>query len=499
MRPSRTPGSPFALCAIAIVASAGACTSASSPAGPRPAAIATPPPAPAPSAPPSAAALSAPAITTQPFAPPTVSHGTLPNGMAVWHVGSRTLPTVHLRLVVRTSPASPAASRLTALAVERGRYPVPVPGAPKPVARTFRADMEVRSVEGAEVFALELPRNQLDPAVDHLGAMVRRTKLSGTPMAALRALDEARSAALLSEDPCAALRAVAVRELNGAAPGTAEDATRITAPDLEAFHKTRFVPRSTGLIVTGDVTFDEAMDAARRAFGTWEAPAPPASAASTPSAPQYVRIVVVDRPKAPDHAVVLAAPGAAASAPDWAALWLLRDRLAPQAPAPAQQLPRISGELPSSSAALAVCSRTPADRTSDAVASALERARSLVGADLPNNELRIARDGWIDRLATELASMPDLADFAASAFASGLEHDAPSLLPSRIGAITAADVRQAARARLANGALVVVLADAERVGVELSRFGDVTVLDPSSGFARKKVIPADPRATAPAP
>lgn len=499
MRLFRTPSSRFALCAIAVVALAGACTSASAPSGPRPPATATPPPASAPAAPPSASAPSAPAITTQPFAPPTVSHGTLPNGMAIWHVGSRTLPTVHLRLVVRTSTASPAASRLTALAVERGRYPVPVPGAPKPAARPFRADMEVRSVEGAEVFALELPRNQLDPAVDHLGAMVRRTKLSGAPMAALRALDEARSAALLSDDPCAAIRAVAVRELNGAAPGTAEDAARITAPDLEAFHKTWFVPRSTGLIVTGDVTFDEAMDAARRAFGTWEAPAPPASTTSAPAAPQYVRIVVVDRPKAPDHAVAVAAPGAAASAPDWAALWLLRDRITPQVLAPAQQLPRISSELPSSSAALAVCTRAPVDRTSDAVALALERTRTLVGAELPDNELRSARDGWIDRLATELASMPDLADFAASAFAAGLEHDAPSLLPSRIGATTAADVRQAARARLANGALVVVLADADRVGVELSRFGDVTVLDPSSGFARKKVIPADPRATAPAP
>ena len=74
----------------------------------------------------------APEIAFQPVAIPVINHATLPNGLNVWHVGSRTIPTVHVRLVVRSGSDRPALARLTALAIERSRNPAPVPGAPKP-------------------------------------------------------------------------------------------------------------------------------------------------------------------------------------------------------------------------------------------------------------------------------------------------------------------------------------------------------------------------------
>jgi zinc protease len=77
--------------------------------------------------------------------------------------------------------------------------------------------------------------------------------------------------------------------------GTPQSIARITREDLVTFHKTWFVPNNALLAIVGDLTPEEALAAAERAFGSWARKDVPAVQAIDPPAPAR-RIVVVDRP-----------------------------------------------------------------------------------------------------------------------------------------------------------------------------------------------------------
>lgn len=79
--------------------------------------------------------------------------------------------------------------------------------------------------------------------------------------------------------------------------GTPESIQSITRDDLVAFHKTWFAPNNVILALVGDVTADEAVAGAEKAFGNWAQREVPAT--SFPPLPEPTRrIVVVDRPGA---------------------------------------------------------------------------------------------------------------------------------------------------------------------------------------------------------
>jgi zinc protease len=68
------------------------------------------------------------------------------------------------------------------------------------------------------------------------------------------------------------------------AKGTLDTVGRIDRSALRAFHAARFAPSVLSLVIVGDVSVDRATDAAARAFGGWQAPAPvPVRLASPPS------------------------------------------------------------------------------------------------------------------------------------------------------------------------------------------------------------------------
>ena len=79
--------------------------------------------------------------------------------------------------------------------------------------------------------------------------------------------------------------------------GTLESLPSITQADLRAFHDTYFVPNGSILAIVGDLTADEAFEAAGRIFGDWPRKATPVPEFSEPPPPTR-RVVVIDRPGA---------------------------------------------------------------------------------------------------------------------------------------------------------------------------------------------------------
>ncbi|KRD30367.1 hypothetical protein ASE35_16665 [Lysobacter sp. Root916] len=75
---------------------------------------------------------------------------------------------------------------------------------------------------------------------------------------------------------------------------------------LQAWHARWFVPGNATLIVAGDVTLDALKPELERAFGNWQGGAAPSKRLSAPSSPGRGKVVLIDRPDAP-QSVILAA------------------------------------------------------------------------------------------------------------------------------------------------------------------------------------------------
>jgi len=103
----------------------------------------------------------------------------------------------------------------------------------------------------------------------------------------------------------------AARTLFGSArPGTAmigtpKSLTTVTAEDLRAFHAAQVRPDNAFVVVVGDIDKAKLVPALEQAFASWQAPAEKLTAVTRPEPVPLTdrRVVVVDRPAAPQSAV----------------------------------------------------------------------------------------------------------------------------------------------------------------------------------------------------
>jgi zinc protease len=98
--------------------------------------------------------------------------------------------------------------------------------------------------------------------------------------------------------------------------GTEASVKALTRDAMVAFWKQHFVPGNAALVVAGDISMAELRTLADKAFGGWQrGQAPP----STPGSPAgaAARLIIVDRPGAPQTQLRVAGLGMARSSPDY--------------------------------------------------------------------------------------------------------------------------------------------------------------------------------------
>jgi len=81
--------------------------------------------------------------------------------------------------------------------------------------------------------------------------------------------------------------------------GTARSIARMNAAALRGFHAAHYGPRATTLFFVGDVTPEEASALAEREFGRWSGGTKPASMAAPSAASAVRRVVIVEKADAP--------------------------------------------------------------------------------------------------------------------------------------------------------------------------------------------------------
>ncbi len=98
--------------------------------------------------------------------------------------------------------------------------------------------------------------------------------------------------------------------------GTAESVGPITSADITSFYAGHFSPRDSALILAGDLTRAQAESLARQYFGKWSGETEAAVTIPPPPASQPSHVVIVDKPGAPQSALLAFGIGVPASSPD---------------------------------------------------------------------------------------------------------------------------------------------------------------------------------------
>lgn len=105
--------------------------------------------------------------------------------------------------------------------------------------------------------------------------------------------------------------------------GTVASAAKVSLDDVKRFYGTQWRPDRATIVVVGDVTREALEPVLDKALAGWTVPggkAPEVPVIADAPASTKRRVVVVDRPDAPQSVIAMVAPGVAAASPDAAGL-----------------------------------------------------------------------------------------------------------------------------------------------------------------------------------
>lgn len=262
----------------------------------------------------------------RPFEPPAPVVYKAPNGMNVWLLERHALPMVSVTLAFPYgSAADPAGqaglAHITADMLDEGagaRDAVQLSTAINDLGAALSTGA---GVDGSTASLVVLKKN-LKPALEIFGDVIVRPRFDDKEWKRVSSLWK-NDLQKRAQDPGAVSRVAMAAALYGAASpyghpssGLLSTAAKITLPDVKTFYGKHYRPDQATLVVAGDVTRAELDALLTGAFHGWNAPAKPAPAAPVgkPVA-SPPRLVLVDRPDAPQSVLAVVREGVAAADP----------------------------------------------------------------------------------------------------------------------------------------------------------------------------------------
>ncbi|XXX80048.1 insulinase family protein [Sorangium sp. So ce134] len=281
----------------------------------------------------------------QPFTPPAPVVIDGPNGMKVWLLERHALPIVSVSVAVAsgsTSDPKGAAglAHITADMLDEGagqRSAVELSSA----INDLGATLAVGARADGSVATLSVLKKNFAKAFSLLADVVARPRFEAKEWKRVSELWQ-NDLRKRGDDPTRVSALVSTAALYG--PGTPyghpvegllADARSIGLPAVKAFYKAAWRPERAVISVVGDITRDEVMQAIARDLGTWSGKGAPAAQgaqgaqAAPAAAPAWKppRLVLVDRPGAPQSVIAVVREGVAASDPRRPLLQLINTAL----------------------------------------------------------------------------------------------------------------------------------------------------------------------------
>ncbi len=260
------------------------------------------------------------------FDPPVPQVFQAANGLTIWLVERHTLPIVSVTLSIPYGAASDPKDKaglahITADMLDEGagaRNAVELSTAVNDLGASLFTGA---GLDGSTVSLTVLKKN-FRPAFEIFSDVVARPRFDAKEYKRVSALWK-NDLQKRAQDPGSVARVVMGAALYGAGTpyghptdGLVSTAGKIDLPALKAFYGAHYRPDKATLVVVGDVSRAEISDLAASALGSWKAPA--AAAAPLPEvrlAASPPRLVLVDRPDAPQSVIAVLRGGVAAGDP----------------------------------------------------------------------------------------------------------------------------------------------------------------------------------------
>ena len=260
-----------------------------------------------------------------PFTPPAPVVYTAANGMTVWLLERHALPIVALTVSIPTGASSDPKDKAglafaTATMLDEGAGKLGALDLSRSVEMLGASLRTGANADWSYASITTLKRN-IAPAAAILGDVVVRPSFPPAEWKRVHELwlNDLRARA---SEPEAVASVVSLAALYGPdhpyghpTEGTIASATKVDLPDVVRSYREAWRPDRATLVAVGDITRAELDANVAKAFGAWKAPAAPPPAPITPAAPAgpWPRVVLVDRPDAPQSVLALVRPGVAAN------------------------------------------------------------------------------------------------------------------------------------------------------------------------------------------
>jgi zinc protease len=253
----------------------------------------------------------------------------------------------------------------------------------------------------------------------------------------------------------------------GSSPiGTADSVQALTRADVTGFYGSHFGPADSALVLVGNVNETEARTLAKHYFGSWTGKASADAAIPPAPSPKPTRIVIVDKPGAPQTALYAYGMGLPITTPDLQALQVMNYTLGSSfASRINMNLREQHGYTYGASSGYSFyrggglflaggLMRT--DITADAVKQLLYEIKRFPSNPPTDAELKMAKDARIQSLPGQFETNAATADALGSIFLYGRSLDYYAKLPSKYTSITSPDVARVAKEDVHPDQLVIV-------------------------------------------
>ncbi len=258
-----------------------------------------------------------PVSTGQPvFDPPAIQRATLANGLELFLVEKHDLPLVDINLCLLSGWAADPAGRpgtaaLTAELLDEGttsRSALEI----SEQARRLGARLGTGSFFDGSFVNLNILKRNLDQGLALVGDLVLNPNF---PQAELERKRKNYLGRIRQESAQPVITAIKIlqRRLYGPAhpyaqsftgTGTADSLAALTRDDMVRFHASHYLPNNAAAVVVGDITLAEAKAKLEQTFASWRQGPVTRLSVPAPVEDRGARVVLVDRPGAPQSFIL---------------------------------------------------------------------------------------------------------------------------------------------------------------------------------------------------
>lgn len=414
----------------------------------------------------------------QPLPPFTLPQGErfqLANGLTVIHYRNPALPLVAAELVVRSGSAAnpierPGLASFTAQMLEAGSTTRSAPQIADQIAQ-LGAFLSTASTADASTASVMSLKGNFSSALEVLADIVQHPAFPDAEVERNRASRLGDLSQERENAPAVATRVAQAALYGDRHPygnvelGTETSIKGTAKSDLQGFWKQHYVPANAALVVAGDISHDELKALAEARFGGWKGEANQQNVAATVQTTPS-RLVLVDKPGAPQTAVRVTTIGAARSSPDFEALQVMNAALGGLFTSRINtNLREEKGYTYGTKSAFdyrqtpgpfAISGSIRTDVTGPAVSEIFKEVRAMIAKPMGENELRNARNSQILSLPGRFETNQAIDASLANIFVYGLGSDYYAGLPKRFAAVSAQQTQAAAAKYLQPEQLIVI-------------------------------------------